>query len=71
MAKRLLNNRQVPFDEIDVSFDADARRWLVDTTGQRTVPQIFIGGQSIGGYTELRALERTGELDRMLEADHD
>jgi len=67
-AKALLDRLRIPFKEIDVSEDADRRQWLVSTTGQRTVPQIFIDGRSIGGYTELAALERAGELNALLTA---
>lgn len=65
-AKRLLTQRAIPYQEIDVSEDADARTWLVRTTGQRTVPQIFIGEQPIGGYTDLAALDRNGGLATLL-----
>lgn len=68
-AKRLLGRKGIEYEEIDVSHDAEARRWLVETSGQRTVPQIFIGDRSIGGFTELRALDRSGELDALLTAD--
>ncbi len=68
-AKRLLAGRDIPFEEIDVSDDRDQRMWLVEASGQRTVPQIFIGERSIGGYTELRAIARSGELDRLLTAE--
>ncbi len=68
-AKRLLSKKGVSFEEIDVSDDPDQRRWLVETSGQRTVPQIFVGDRSIGGFTELRALDRSGELDALLAAD--
>jgi glutaredoxin 3 len=61
-AKRLLSARKVPYQEVDVSGDRDKRAWLVSVTGRRTVPQIFIAGQSIGGYEELAALDRNGEL---------
>ena len=62
MAKRLLKSLDIAFEEIDVSHDYEARHWLVTATGQRTVPQIFIGDQSIGGYTELAAMNRNGQL---------
>ncbi|MCA9544728.1 MAG: glutaredoxin 3 [Myxococcales bacterium] len=68
-AKRLLAKKGVAFEDIDVSDDADARRWLVETTGRRTVPQIFVGDQAIGGYTDLAALDRSGRLDALLAAD--
>jgi glutaredoxin 3 len=61
-AKRLLGSRSVAYQEIDVSADPEKRAWLVEATGQRTVPQIFIAGESIGGYEELAALDRSGEL---------
>lgn len=65
-AKRLLNARRIPFEEIDVSGDADRRAWLVEATGQRTVPQIFIKGESIGGYEELAAMDKAGQLAPLL-----
>jgi glutaredoxin 3 len=65
-AKALLQRLSIPFREIDVTEDADKRQWLVGTTGQRTVPQIFIDGRSIGGFTELAALERAGGLNTLL-----
>lgn len=63
-AKLLLKERGIAFEEIDVTGDAAARHWLVETTGRRTVPQIFIGDEPIGGFNELRALDRSGELER-------
>jgi glutaredoxin 3 len=65
-AKRLLAARQIPYEEIDVTRDDAKRAWLVETTGLRTVPQIFIGGESIGGYDDLAALDQSGELRTML-----
>jgi glutaredoxin 3 len=69
MAARVLDQRGVPFTEIDVSGDYERRRWLAQATGRRTVPQIFIDGRSIGGYEELAALARRGELERLLGMD--
>lgn len=65
-AKRLLTARNVAYTEIDVTGDPAKRTWLVETTGQRTVPQIFIAGESIGGYEELADLDRAGELAKRL-----
>lgn len=62
LAKDLLRKHGVAFREIDVTDDAAARQWLVETTRRRTVPQIFIGERAIGGYDELRALDDAGEL---------
>lgn len=65
-AKQLLQHKGVDYQEIDVSHDADERMALVQRTGRRTVPQIFINEQSIGGCDELYALERAGRLDPLL-----
>jgi glutaredoxin 3 len=66
MAKRLLREKGVDFQEIDVATDPDKRKWLVETTGQRTVPQVFIGGKPYGGYTDIAALDKKGQLDPLL-----
>jgi glutaredoxin 3 len=66
MAKRLMREKGILFEEIDVATDNDKRRWLVETTGQRTVPQVFIDGKPYGGYTDLAALDKKGELDPLL-----
>ena len=65
-AKRFLGRKGVTFEEIDVSGDPMTRRWLVEASGQQTVPQIFIGERSIGGYTDMVALDAAGELARLL-----
>jgi len=65
-AKRLLAARGVPFEEIDVTGDDAKRAWLLEATGRRTVPQIFIRGEAIGGYDDLAALDRSGRLAQML-----
>lgn len=65
-AERLLTKKGIPFENQDVSDDPKTRQWLVTASGQTTVPQIFIDGKSIGGFSELDALDRRGELDRLL-----
>lgn len=65
-AKGLLNRKGVAFKEVDVSDDQERRAWLLEKTGQRTVPQIFINGRSVGGSDDLHALDRKGELDALL-----
>lgn len=65
-AKALLKDRGVAFQEIDVTNDPDKRAWLVETTGRRTVPQIFINDEAIGGFDDLAALDRSGELAKKL-----
>lgn len=67
MAARLFDGIGVKYEQIDVTDDAQARQDLVRRTGgKRTVPQIFINGQSIGGYTDLQALQSSGELATLL-----
>jgi glutaredoxin 3 len=65
-ALRLLKQKGVQFEHIDCSGDPATRKWLVEATGRTTVPQIFIDGQPIGGFTDLRDLDDRGVLDRML-----
>jgi glutaredoxin 3 len=65
-AKRFFNQRGISFEEVDVAKDDAIRDWLVATTNQRTVPQIFIGERSIGGYTDMKALDERGELMPLL-----
>ncbi len=66
-AKRLLTQKGVAFEEIDVSGDWEARDRLVEKAGGRTtVPQIWIGDTHVGGSDELAALEREGKLDALL-----
>jgi glutaredoxin 3 len=60
LATRLLSTLGVGFREVDVSGDPERRRWLARESGQRTVPQIFVGERSIGGYNELRQLLHGG-----------
>jgi glutaredoxin 3 len=68
-AKRLLSGKGVAFDEIDLWRNPERRsEMLARADGRRTVPQIFIDGQGIGGSDELAALESSGELDRLLGA---
>lgn len=67
-AKHLLRQKGVAWTEVDVSRDATERQALMERTRQRTVPQIFINGEHIGGCDELYALERGGRLDPLLAA---
>jgi glutaredoxin 3 len=66
-AKRLLDGKGVPYEEIDVSGDDRARVDLAERTGMRTVPHIFSGEHHVGGSDELHALERAGKLDALLQ----
>jgi glutaredoxin 3 len=65
-AERLLTEKGITYRREDVTGDPARRRWLFEASGRRTVPQIFINGRPIGGYTDLAALESTGRLDEML-----
>ena len=66
-AKRLLESKDVRYTEIDVSADHDLREKMIQRAGgRRTVPQIFIDGQHIGGSDDLHALDATGGLDPLL-----
>jgi glutaredoxin 3 len=65
-AKRLLSSKGVAYEEIAADQRPDLRKWLRQVSRQHTVPQIFINGESIGGYTELRGLEGRGLLDERL-----
>jgi glutaredoxin 3 len=67
-AKELLRDKNVTFREIDVDARPDLRSWLADRTRQRTVPQVFVNGAPLGGYTDIAALDRTGKLDDLLAA---
>lgn len=62
MALRLLRSRGIEHAQVPVDGDEEARRWLEQRTGRSTVPQVFIRGDSIGGYDDLSALDRSGQL---------
>jgi glutaredoxin 3 len=69
MAKRLLEGKGIPFTETDVSRDAALRIAMTERAGgRRSVPQIFVGQNHLGGCDELYALERAGKLDPLLAA---
>tara|TARA_B100000686_G_scaffold310943_1_gene354130 strand:- start:109 stop:366 length:258 start_codon:yes stop_codon:yes gene_type:complete len=67
-AKHLLNKKKINFEEIDIGYDDKKREeMLKKTNGAKTIPQIFIGEKHIGGYVELRALDKDGKLNSLLE----
>ncbi len=68
-AKRLLDKKGVAYEEISVEGDDSLRTWLVEKTGQMTVPQIFAGERSLGGYSDIAALDGAGKLDPILRGD--
>ncbi len=61
-AKALLTSREIPFEEVNVDRVPGFREKLVEMSGRRTVPQIFVDGAPVGGYDDLVALDRNGEL---------
>ncbi len=65
-AKALLRSKNVDFEEIDVTRDQKLQEEVQRLSGRRTVPQILIDGKSVGGFDDLRQLDLTGELDRLL-----
>lgn len=65
-AKRLLEDKRASYTEIDVVFDPAKRQEMIERSGRRTVPQIFIGATHVGGYDDLSALDARGELDGLL-----
>ena len=66
-AKALLERKGVPFREVRVDEDPAERQAMLERSrGQRTVPQIFIGDRHVGGFDDLYALEKAGELDPLL-----
>jgi glutaredoxin 3 len=65
-AKALLTRKGVEFEEVDVYMDAAARKEMMERSGRRTVPQIFIGDRHIGGCDDLHDLDAEGGLDPLL-----
>jgi glutaredoxin 3 len=65
-AKTLLNSKGVKYEEINVTEDREAKRRVMKELGWKTVPIILINGEVIGGFDQLRELEREGKLDEML-----
>jgi glutaredoxin 3 len=68
MAERLLRSKGVSaIDKIRVDLEPERRVEMMEKTGRRTVPQIYIGETHVGGYNELAALDHAGRLDELLE----
>ena len=65
-ARALLESKGVAFEELAVDTEPELRREMMERSGRRTVPQIWIGDTHVGGFDDLAALERTGRLDAML-----
>jgi glutaredoxin 3 len=65
-AKALLEKRGLSYDEINLAKDADGRAELAERTGMMTFPQVIIGDQLVGGFTELVSADRSGRLTELL-----
>ena len=68
-AKRLLDNKTVKYEEIDLTENEEIKTKVMEELGWQSVPIILINGKLIGGYDQLRDLEREGKLDEMLALD--
>ena len=67
MAERLLQSKGVAnIEKIRVDLDPEQRDLMMQKTGRRTVPQIYIGDQHVGGFDDLSVLDRSGKLDELL-----
>ena len=67
-AKALLTKRGLNYDEINLARDADGRVELARRTGMMTFPQVIIGDELVGGFTELAAADRSGRLAELITA---
>ena len=66
-AKRLLTKKNIPYKEINIALqEGKLEEMLSKSNGRKTIPQIFFNDLHIGGYEELRALEKNGELDNLI-----
>jgi len=69
MAERLLKSKGVAeIEQIRVDLEPQRRQEMMQRTGRRTVPQIYVGDRHVGGYDDLAALDRAGGLDPLLAA---
>lgn len=65
-AKQLLESKNLTYQEIRVDLDQAKLQEMMALSNQRTTPQIFINGQSVGGFDQLSALSQSGKLDTLL-----
>lgn len=65
-ARKLLANKSIEFEDIDVTRQPELRQEMEQLSSRNTVPQIFINEISVGGYDDIAALDRSGELDKLL-----
>ena len=68
MAERLLKSKGIDeIQKIRIDLDPEQRALMMEKTGRRTVPQIYIGETHVGGFDDLSALDREGKLDPLLQ----
>jgi glutaredoxin 3 len=65
-ARMLLTKKGVEFEDIVITDDPQLRTQMEDRSGRRSVPQIFVDDTHVGGFDDLYALEKSGELDKLL-----
>ena len=65
-AKALHDRKGFPYEEIDAEGQDELRFWLAETSGQKTVPQIFVDGRPLGGFSDIDSLDKQGKLDPLL-----
>ena len=65
-AKRLLTQLNIPYTEINIDGDPETARLMIEKSGRRTVPQIWIGTTHIGGFDDLYSLHQSGKLQGIL-----
>lgn len=66
MAERLLLAKGATIEKVRIDLDPARRAEMMEKTGRRTVPQIYVGDTHVGGYDDLAALDRAGKLDPLL-----
>ena len=66
MAKKLLNQKNIDFEEINVLGNASKRAEMTERSQRSSVPQIFINDEHIGGFDDIHALDKSGNLDPLL-----
>ena len=68
MAERLLVSKGVEVEKVRIDLEPQRRAEMMEKTGRRTVPQIYVGETHVGGYDDLAALDRAGKLDPLLKS---
>jgi glutaredoxin 3 len=68
MAERLLVSKGVEIEKVRIDLEPARRAEMMEKTGRRTVPQIYVGETHVGGYDDLAALDRAGKLEPLLQS---